>query len=415
MARHDAEGESGGARPRGLCLGRIAGVEIRLDPSLVIIFLLITVLLSMGLLPSWHPDWSAALRLFTAAAAAVLFLVSVLLHELSHAIVGRSLGMRIERITLFVFGGIAHLEDEPATWRTEFAMAIVGPITSVAIGILCLLLAGPIEIDPAAPLQSIAQLGPVPTLLMWLGPVNILLAAFNLVPGFPLDGGRVLRSLLWGASGDLQRATRWASLVGQAFAWLLIGSGLAMILGLQVPVFGSGLVGGLWLALIGWFLNNAAMMSYRQVVLNESLRDLPVTRVMYTDYSTVASDDSVHELVEKRLLHSSQRAFPVQQHGGFVGLACLEDANRVPRDEWQHTQVGDIMTERQRLHTLPPAAMASEALKLLGEHRINQIPVVADDRLLGLVTRENIVTWLVINAPRDIDKRRGGKVLPGNR
>ena len=424
MTRSEAAApRAAGTEPRtrglGIDIGRIAGVAVRLDLSLVIIFVLITTLLAFGLLPTWHPDWPAALTLFTAATAAVLFLVSVLLHELSHAIVGRRLGMRIDRITLFVFGGMAHMAGEPPTWRTEFAMAIVGPVTSLVIGVACLVLAGvlagPVGLDAADPLQAVAGLGPLPTLLPWLGPVNVLLAAFNLVPGFPLDGGRVLRSLLWAATGDLQRATRWASLAGQGFALLLIAVGFAMILGLRVPPFGSGLVGGLWLALIGWFLNNAAILSYRQVVVSETLRDLPVTRVMYTDYQPVAPDDSVHDLVERHLLRSSQRAFPVEQLGRFVGLVCLQDVNRLPRDAWHTTRVADVMTGRAALDALPPSAMASEALTLLGERRVNQVPVVDGDRLLGLVTRENIVTWLVVSAPGNVDLARKGETLLGNR
>jgi CBS domain-containing protein len=225
----------------------------------------------------------------------------------------------------------------------------------------------------------------------------------------------VLRSLLWAATGSLQRATRWASLVGQGFAWLLIGVGFAMILGLRVPPFGSGLVGGLWLALIGWFLNNAAILSYRQVVVSESLRDLPVTRVMYTDYQAVDPDESIHDLVERHLLRSSQRVFPVQRHGRFIGLVCLQDVNRLPRDAWHTTRVAEVMTERPALQALPPSAMASEALTLLGERRVNQIPIVEDDRLLGLVTRENIMTWLVVSAPGDLDLARKGQRLLDHR
>lgn len=394
--------EAAGRRPssgtRGLGIGRIAGVEVRLDISLIIIFLLITMILSGGVLPAWHPDWSPLLTLLTAAAAAVAFLVSVLLHELSHAVVGRRAGMRIERITLFVFGGIAHMEDEPATWRAEFAMAIVGPITSAVIGVACIalatLLAGPITVEGRDPMEIVAGLGPVPTLLLWLGPVNLLLAAFNLVPGFPLDGGRVLRSLLWAATGDMRRATLWASRMGQVFAWILIAAGFAMILGLRVPVFGSGLIGGLWLALIGWFLNNAAILSYRQLLVSHSLRDVPVRRVMHTDYASVEPGSTVAELVESRLLQTGQRCFPVSHDGRFDGLVCLEDIRRLPAAERETTPVSRIMTPRGDLQTVPDSATAAEAMRVLGDHRFNQVPVVERDRLVGLVTRENVLTWL---------------------
>jgi Zn-dependent protease len=254
----------------GLRIGSIAGIEIRVDFSLTIVFLLVTFSLGGGVFPAWHPDWSLGLVWFTAAAAAVLLFVSILLHELAHAVVGRAQGMRVPRITLFVFGGVAHLEDEPHDWRAELWMAIVGPLASFAIAVACFLLTGlmlgAMEIDPADPLAAFAALDPVTTILAWLGPVNMALALFNLIPGFPLDGGRVLRALLWGATGDVVRATRWATAMGQAVGWLLIAAGFAMMLGLRLPYFGTGVASGVWIALIGWFLNNAAIASYRQLL-----------------------------------------------------------------------------------------------------------------------------------------------------
>jgi Zn-dependent protease len=193
----------------------------------------------------------------------LLFFCSVLTHELSHAFVGRALGASIRRITLFVFGGMAQLEGEPRSWGAELWTAIVGPVTSLVLAVVFSMLAGATSgsslFDPNNPTAALARLGTLPTLLLWLGQVNFMLGLFNLVPGFPLDGGRVLRAILWGVTGNLQKATRWASFLGQITAWALIGIGLAMVLGAQVPFFGTG-VGGLWLAFIGWFLNNAAMM-----------------------------------------------------------------------------------------------------------------------------------------------------------
>src|SRR5690606_34380126 len=191
--------------------------------------------------------------------------------EMSHALVGRARGMTIRRITLFIFGGMAHLEEDAREWRTELYMAAAGPVTSLVIGFACIWLAsfGAADVSGNSlqnPEQLLAGLGPGTTLLLWLGPVNIVLGLFNLVPGFPLDGGRVMRAVIWGATGDLHRATRHASNAGRAFAWLLIACGIAMILGMQVPLFGRGFVGGLWLTLIGWFLHNAALMSYRQLL-----------------------------------------------------------------------------------------------------------------------------------------------------
>jgi Zn-dependent protease/CBS domain-containing protein len=383
-----------------LRLGRVAGVEVVLDWSLLIVFALIALALAGGLLPRWHPDWGQAKVLATAIAAALLFLASVLLHELAHAVVGRRLGVEIRRITLFVFGGMAHMEGEPRTWQAELGMAIAGPLASLGLGVLFLILAqviaGPIPVDPEDPARGLAQVGPVATLLLWLGPVNIILGLFNLVPGFPLDGGRVLRALVWGLTGDLTRSTLLAATVGQAFSWLLIGLGFAMMLGMRVPLFGSGALGGLWLALIGWFLGNAARQSWQGRLIEDRLGALPVSRVMHHDYRVVEPDLSVLELVDQGFLALSYRAYPVVERGDLRGLVSLEDVRRLGRDQWAETRVADIMTPLARLYALDPRDSAFAALRLLAEKGVNQIPVVDRGRILGLVTREDILKWMTL-------------------
>ncbi|CAI8827404.1 site-2 protease family protein [Methylocaldum szegediense] len=398
-----------------LRLGRVAGIEILVDWSLLIIFSLITLSLGAGFFPASHPDWGPLLLWGTALAAALLFFVSVLLHELSHAIVGRANGIPIPRITLFMFGGMAHMEKEPPSWRAELYMAAVGPITSLALGFIFLTLAkiviGPLEIDPDNPRQSFAQLGPAVSLLMWLGPVNIILGLFNLVPGFPLDGGRILRAAMWGATGDLVAATRRASAVGQGFAWVLMGSGFLMMLGLRVPIFGGGFANGLWLALIGWFLNNAAVMSYRQLLVHQSLEDVPVLRLMHTRFERVTPQLSIQELVDEYVMPSGQRAFPVEERGRFVGLICLRDLPKRPRHAWRTTTVAEIMTPVEKLVTLSPEQDAAATLDLFGKHDVNQLPVVQDGRVLGLVRREDVLKWLSLHTGLSL----GGRDQPVSR
>ena len=393
--------------PAGLRLGHIAGIEIAVDWSLLIIFWLITFTLAVGVFPEWHPGWSATLSWTTALAAAVLFFTSVLIHELSHAIVGRAHGVIIRRITLFMFGGMAQMENEPPTWRSEFAMAIVGPLTSLALGVAFLSLAAaagaPLDIDPEDPRAALAGLGPVVTLLLWLGPINILLALFNLVPGFPLDGGRVLRAVLWAITGNLRRATRHASRAGQGFAWLLMASGFAMILGLHVPFLGAGLVNGLWLAFIGWFLNNAAVLSYRQLLVRESLADVPVARLMQTRFTRVEPRMLISTLVDQHLMPSGQRSFPVEDNGRFLGMVCLSDLRKRDRDAWDRTPVGDIMTPAAALVTVTPREDAFEVLARLAGRGLNQLPVVEDGRLVGMIMREDILKWLALQSERAPD------------
>jgi Zn-dependent protease len=394
-------------RTGGLRLGRIAGIEVMLDWSLLLIFILILVSLAGGVFPAWHPDWSAGMIWATALGAAILFFISVLLHELAHALVGRRNGVTIRRITLFMFGGMAHMENEPPSWRGEFAMAIAGPLTSFALGIafaaLAGMLGGAVEFNPEQPARTFSTLGPLATLLAWLAPINIILGAFNLVPGFPLDGGRVLRAIIWGATGDYHRATRLASRAGQVVAWALMAIGFLMIIGFRVPFFGTGPVSGLWLAFIGWFLNNAAVMSYRQLIVRESLDDVPVSRLMQTRFTRVEADMPVSTLLDEHVMASGQRAFPVVNGEQLIGMVCLRDLDK--RQQSGPT-VGDIMRPLRELATVSPRDEAADVLALFAERNVNQIPVVEDDgQLVGLIRREDILKWLSLHA-------RPGQALP---
>jgi Zn-dependent protease/CBS domain-containing protein len=382
-------------------LFRIAGIDIHVDWSLMIIFFLILTMLGLGVFPAWHPDWGPGLVWSLALVAALLFFASVLLHELSHAIVGRLQGMEIPRITLFIFGGMAHLEREPHKWRAELWMAGVGPVTSLVLGVACLLLAGTFidfqAVDLERPETLFRELTPLPTLLLWLGQVNVLLGLFNLVPGFPLDGGRVLRAILWGVTGNLRRATRWASGLGQGFAWLLIATGFLMILGVRVPIFGTGLIGGIWLAFIGWFLNNAALMSYRQLLSREALEGIPVSRLMVTRFETVSPDISVQKLVDEHLLRSGQHAFPVVSGERLAGIVCLQDINRLDPAQRASTTVREVMTPAERLAWVEPRTDAYDVLTLLAKRQVHQLPVLEGGRVRGLVRREDLLNWLALH------------------
>jgi len=385
----------------GVRLGRIAGIEVLMDWSLLFIFVLILVSLAGGVFPARHPDWSPGLIWVTALGAAILFFVSVLLHELAHAVVGRRGGVTIRRITLFMFGGMAHMENEAPSWRAELMMALAGPFTSFALGILFAALAGaiagPIELNPQDPAAAFSALGPVPSLLAWLAQINIILAIFNLVPGFPLDGGRVLRAIMWGITGDFLAATRRASRAGQVIAWMLMAIGFLMVLGLQVPFFGTGPVSGLWLIFIGWFLNNAAVMSYRQLIVRDSLEGVPVSRLMQTRFTRVDPDMPVATLLDEHVMASGQRAFPVEQDGRLIGMVCLRDLNKRGRDAWGVTTVREIMTPVDRLTTVSPRDEAFDVLALLGQRDLNQLPVVDNGRLVGMIRREDILKWLSLH------------------
>lgn len=389
---------------RGFSIGRILGIDVVFDWSLLIIVFLVTFSLAAGVFPLWHPDWGGGLLWLVAFVTASCFLLSIFLHELSHALVGRALGIDIRRITLFIFGGMAELEHEPRRWWAEFWMAIVGPLASVLIGLACLnggaALAANADFEIGNP-ADLAALGPLATILVWLGPINIALAIFNLVPGFPLDGGRVLRAVLWGITGDLYRATRWASAAGRGFGMLLIGMGIAMFLGLRVPYFGSGVVGGLWLVLIGWFLHNAAQLSYKQLLAQRSLAGLPVSRLMVSDIATVNPEIPLNTFIDDYLIAHQQASFPVVQDGRLVGLADFEHVRKLPPGARSGRTVGEIMTPASDLTVITPGSAVADALEAISRRAIDPLPVVADGQVRGILRRDDILRWLALRGDEE--------------
>jgi Zn-dependent protease/CBS domain-containing protein len=393
---------------RGLYIGKIFGINIHIDWSWILIFLLVTWSLAAGLFPAWHPDWSLALRWGVAVAASLLFFASILLHELSHSLVAKARGLPVRRITLFLFGGVSNIEREPPTPKTEFLMAVVGPITSILLGLIFLALAAfsvaSSTMTPGDPQAVARQLGPVTTLLAWLGPINILLGLFNLIPGFPLDGGRILRAALWAVTKDLRKATAWAAGVGRLTGWLFIAAGVAMALGAELPFFGTGLISGLWLIFIGWFLNSAAVNSYQQTVVRDLLEDVPVFRLMRLNVPTVSPTLPISHLVYDYVMGAEERAFPVMEEDRLVGMVCLEDIRKVPREDWDRVTVGEIMTDASHLDVVTASEDAGNALEKLTRRDVAQAPVIENGRLVGLLRRRDILKWLELQS---------GLALPG--
>jgi Zn-dependent protease/predicted transcriptional regulator len=389
---------------RGLKLGAPFGVQVIADYSLLFIFALIAINLGFGVLPRWHPTWSGALTAFIATCAAIAFFASIALHELAHALVGRAQGIPVRRITLFIFGGMAHMEREPPSARAEFLMAIVGPVTSLALGVVATLLGaslaeGPLSDSAMNDMDAIgSRIGPVATLLLWIGPVNVMLGLFNLVPGFPLDGGRVLRAALWGLTGDLRKATQWAAGLGQTFGAVLIGVGIAMIFGIAVPWLGRGLAAGLWTILIGWFLSNAARASFQQLLVRQALEDVLVRDVMRSRVQAVDAQLSLESLVRDYFMATDQTAFPVvESEGRLVGLVRFDNVRRFPRENWSAAVAADAMTPVSELQVLHPDDNATLALRGLAEQ--DPLPVTEQERLVGVARREDIVKWMAFHDP----------------
>lgn len=381
-------------------IGRLFGINIRIDWSWLLIFFLITWNLSAGF-ADIHPDWGAGLTWGVALIAALLFFSSVLAHELAHATVAQARGIPVESITLFIFGGVANIQREPTSPKDEFLITIVGPLTSVTIGIVLLIIGGMV----LGPVDAVGQstnmfeeFSPLTTLIVWLGSVNLVLGIFNMIPGFPLDGGRILRSTLWAATGNLRQATRWASWVGQGVAGLLVVSGVAMLFGIEVPIFGTGVFGGLWLIFIGWFLNNAAVQSYRRVVIQDLLADVPVSRLMRMNPPTVPVNISVRELVDNHVMRLDDHAFPVIEGNQIVGFVTLNDIRSSRREQWDTSQVRDIMTPVADLEIVRPEDDAADAMTKLMARDVRQLPVVHNGLNVGVLRRSDIIKWLQLHS-----------------
>jgi Zn-dependent protease len=380
---------------RGLRVGSLFGIEIRLDSSLLIIFALIVYLLGGSVFPRWHPLWPASTTWLTAAAAGVLFFASILAHELAHSLMSRRFGIEVRRITLFLFGGLAEIEEEPHEPRAEFLIAIVGPLTSLLIGMGCTFAGTSLggaefaALFPEDQQGAIAGLSPLATLLLWLGPINIVLGVFNMVPGFPLDGGRVLRAVLWWMTGDLQRATRIAADSGKLFGWCLIIFGVIQAV--------SGVVmQGLWLVLIGWFLSNAASASYRQTVLKGIFKGLTARDLMRSRFETVTAQLRVDRFIGDHLLQSPQQLWPVVEDGELIGLLTLQEVQAVPEADRDMVTIGKVMRTNLGAMTLHPDTDANNTLLALVTHD-TPLAIVENRRVIGLLSQFDAMKHLQLH------------------
>ena len=382
---------------RGFRIGRVFGIDVRVDWSWLFIFVLLTWNL-LAVFARWHPDWSPFESLLVAWAASLIFFGCVLVHELAHSLVARRYGLRVRSITLFLFGGVSNIEREPPSAGAEFFTAIVGPLTSIGLGVVFLVLASLTTsfsvADATSTLDAFAQLGPLVTLLVWLGPINIMIGVFNLVPGFPLDGGRVLRALLWKISGDLGAATLWASAVGQTVGWLFIAAGIAMSFGAWVPFFGTGVGSGLWLAFIGWFLNGAAAQARTRLALDEALSGMTVGQLMRRQGPIAPPGLSVATLVHEHLIPGDDRAVPVVADGRLLGLVSVSDMRRVEPDQWERTPVRAIMRDAGTLTVATTEEPLAKAFEDLAQQDIDQLPVVENGELVGMLRRRDVTRWL---------------------
>ena len=364
-----------------LKIGTLFGIPVRVHISWLLVFALVTVSLGSAYFPLTYPHWSPTLDWVLGAVTSLLFFASVLLHELAHSVVAQRRGLPVRDIQLFVFGGVSEITREPATPRTELFMAVVGPLTSLALGLGCTLL---------RPLgQALSQ--PLGAVLAYVGEINLALGFFNLIPGFPLDGGRVLRALLWWRSRDLMTSTRWASRVGQAVAYGFMLTGIWQ-------AFSGGLLNGLWLVFIGWFLDNAAQTAYRQLAVQSLLAGHTVREIMARDCTAIRPEATLQEIVDNHILAQGRRCLPVVQGGTFLGLVTVHRIRGFPQQEWSNHTAREAMIPISDLRTIRASEGLVQALSEMAEDGVNQLPVLEDGQMVGLLTRENITTFLSLKA-----------------
>jgi len=366
-------------------LGRIAGISIGLHYSWFIIALLIALSLVQHF-GAVTPQWSSTVIWIAALVTSLLFFAALLLHELAHSLVAKTRGLRVRSITLFALGGVSQIETEASDAKSEFWIAIVGPLTSLVIGLVLLGSAWvngwKTGTEPATPVISV---------LVWLGYINMTLAGFNMIPGYPLDGGRVLRAVIWWITGNADRSTRVAAQVGQVVAFLFILSGLFRL-------FVGANFGGLWLAFIGWFLLDASRASYAQVELMAGLRNRRVADIMDADYATVEGHLSLQDLVDEYVLRTGSRCFVVMQNDRITGLITTHEVKKVDRERWSQTSVQSVMRPLSQLRTVAPETPAIQALELMGREDMNQLPVISNGPLQGVITRGHVLRFLSAQA-----------------
>jgi Zn-dependent protease/CBS domain-containing protein len=352
----------------------IGGIRIRVDQSWFIAFFLFAWTLSFGYFPMQVPDYPTFTYWIAGTVSSLGLFACVLVHELSHCFVARRLGVRVRQITLFIFGGVSEMsQNASSTPAAEFLTTIAGPLSSLGLGLVFVVLA----YIASARIDRI-----VVEMLRYLYYVNFLLAAFNLIPGFPLDGGRVLRSYLWHRTGDLGRATKSASRVGQIFAMSLIGLGLLSVLSMH-------LIPGAWLILIGLFLKSSAENEYRSFEIRYGLQDLAVRKIMVPPVA-VRKSMTISEFLNEYVFRYHHRVFPVVDGGRFVGMIDVRAVKHVPADEWPTTKIDQFLCAPSKYCVLDPDMEATDALRLLTMHSCSNAPVVRDGELLGILTRSDL-------------------------
>lgn len=362
-----------------ITLFKLFGFEVRIDISWLIIALLITWTLAKGSFPHYYEGFQASTYWLMGILGALGLFFSIIFHELSHSLVARRFGLPMKGITLFIFGGVAEMTDEPPSPKAEFFMAVAGPLSSILLGIVLFIVRFIGE--------GIGWPKPALGVITYLALINLILAGFNLLPAFPLDGGRVLRSVLWGWRGNLRWATKIASSIGSSF-------GIALIVLGAISIFMGNLIGGIWWLLIGMFMRGASQMSYKQLILRNALEGEKVQRFMSTDVVKVPSSLTIEDLVEDYIYKHHFKMFPVVDNGKLIGCVTLKQVKDIPREERDKHKISEITEACSRENTIGPEEDALQALNVMRENNASRLMVVEDNKLVGVIALKDMLEFL---------------------
>ncbi len=363
-------------KKKNIPVGKILGIPIGVDYSWFLIFALLSWILANSYFPNEFKNWSVWQYWTVGIVTSIMLFVSVLLHELGHSVIALKYKIKVRQINLFIFGGLAEIAGEPPEASAEFWIAIAGPIVSFLLaGIFYLL---------QLLSQNFVQLFAV---FEYLAYINLVLAIFNLIPGFPLDGGRVLRAIVWGVTHNLHRATHIAAMVGRFFGFFFIFIGF-------LQIFTGNVANGIWVAFIGWFLESAAMSQLQQQILEEHLSGHLVSDAMSNDYAIIPEDTLIQEVVDNHFLGIGRRSLFVKKDDRFIGILTLHRIKEIPNDKWQNTYVTEVMIPISETQTVKPDTPLWDALLKMDKNGVNQLPVMEGNTLAGVLSRESIITFL---------------------
>lgn len=366
---------------RKIGLFKLLGVKVSVDASWGIILFLVVWSLSKGYFPSYFPDLSIQTYWIMGVIGAIGLFISIIIHEFSHSLVARKYGMKIQGITLFIFGGVAEMKDEPKTPKSEFLMAIAGPIASFVLSIFF------------SGLTQVAEIWKVPipivAILGYLSTINLLIAVFNMIPAFPTDGGRVLRSLLWWIKGDIRWATQIASRISLMFAVVIIFMGF-------MHITGNNVMGGLWWILIGLFLFFAANASYQKLLIKESFEGKTVRHFMNPALVTVPYDITLQEFVDKYLYHYHYKMFPVVKNNVISGLITVQILKLHTHEEWKHLSVGQVMQEQDASNSIVSNTLIEDALNKMNESGVTRLLVLEHNKIVGIITLKDLLEYIAL-------------------